>query len=82
MKTNPRGRLDVLALAVAERLFGEHVEKRIGVKVWPALQPLAEEGVKRGMKHLGIPRKNLLNTPVGKSVEAAFQKTRVSGGCA
>ena len=83
MKANPKGRVDVLALSVAERLTHEKLEPRIGgVAVWNALKPLAEQGIKAGMKSLGVPRKNLFETPLGKIVADAFDRTRVSGGCA
>ena len=59
-----------------------HVESRIGVDLWPALKPLAQEGINAGMKALGVPRRNLLETPLGKAVSAAFDRTRASGGCA
>lgn len=77
MRTNPKGRLDVLALSVAERLTHTHVESRYGVDVWPALKPLAQEGIKAGMKALGVPRKNLLASEFGKALESALQ----SRGC-
>ena len=82
MKTTPKGRVDMLALSLAQQLTHAHVESRIGVDVWPALQPLAQEGIRAGMKALGVPRKNLLDTPLGKIVADAFDRTRVSGGCA
>ena len=68
MKANPQGRLDVALLAIAERLNAKHLESRLGCSVWPALKPLAQEGIKR----LGVSRKNLLKTPLGKAVAAAF----------
>jgi len=71
MKANPHGRLDLLALAVAERLTHARLEPRIGVPVWDALKPLAERGIKQGMKRLRVPRKNLLATPLGKIVAQA-----------
>jgi hypothetical protein len=71
MKANPKGRLDVLALAVAERLTAKHVEPRIGFPVWDVLKPLAEEGIRAGMKRLRVPRKNLLATPFGKAMARA-----------
>jgi hypothetical protein len=73
MNANPKGRLDVLALAVAERLTAKHVESRIGFPVWDALKPLAERGIKEGMKRLRVPRKNLLATPLGKIVMQAME---------
>jgi hypothetical protein len=79
MKANPQGRLDVALLAIAERLTEAHLKPRVGnALVWPVLKPLAQEGIKR----LGVSRKNLLDTPLGKAVAAAFEgRTRVSGGC-
>ena len=73
----------MLALALAERLTHERLEPRIGnVPVWDALKPIAEQGIKVGMKALGVPRKNLLNTGFGKALETALDRSRVSGGCA
>jgi hypothetical protein len=81
MKTNPKGRVDVLALAVAERLTHDRLEPRIGnAPVWDALKPLAEQGIRAGMKALGIPRKNLLASDFGRALESAFDRTRLSGG--
>ncbi len=87
MKANPKGRVDVLAMALAERLTHAKVDPHYGVDfagrvVWPALKPIAQEGIKAAMKALGVPRKNLLDTPLGKAAVAAFDRTRVSGGCA
>jgi hypothetical protein len=83
MTRNPKGRVDVLARALAERLTHERLEPRIGnVPVWDVLKPIAEQGIKAGMKSLGVPCKNLLNSGFGKALEAALDRTRVSGGCA
>ena len=82
MNANPKGRVDVLALSIAERLTHEKLEPRIGgVPVWDALKPLAQEGIKAGMKALGVPRRNLLDTPLGKIVSDALGPS-ISGGCA
>ena len=81
MKANHKGRVDLLALALAERLTHERLEPRIGgVPVWDFLKPLAQESIAAGMRALGVPRKNLLDTPLGKAAVDAFE--RVSGGCA
>jgi hypothetical protein len=76
MKANTQGRLDMALLAIAERLTEAHLKPRIGgALVWPVLKPLAHEGIKR----LGVTRKNLLDTPLGKAVAAAFEsRTRES----
>ena len=55
MSANPKGRVDVLALALAERLTHERLEPRIGnVPVWDALKPIVQEGIKAGMKAAGV----------------------------
>lgn len=83
MSANPKGRVDVLALALAERLTHERLEPRIGnVPVWDALKPIVQEGIKAGMKAAGVPRKNLLATGFGAALESALSRTRASGGCA
>ena len=82
MKANPQGRVDVLALSLAERLTRTHVNPQLGASVWDCLKPIAEQGIKAGMKALGVPKKNLLETPLGKVVADAFERTRVSGGAA
>lgn len=79
MKTSPIGRLDVLALKSARRVF----ETRARVpKMWPIIEPLAQIGIAEGMKRLGIPKRNLLKTKLGKAFVDALERTRVSaGGC-
>ena len=81
MKANPKGRVDLLALAVAERLTHERLEPRIAnVAIWDVLKPLAEQGIKAAMKALGVPKRNLFDTPTGKAIAAAVGRTRASGG--
>ena len=74
MRANPQGRVDLLALGIAERAVKTRVEPCLGTPVWDGLKPILADAVKAGMKRLGIPRKDVFaHTPIGKAVKQALQ---------
>ena len=83
MNANPKGRVDVLALSVVERIILSRAANGSPIPaIWDALKPAAEQAIKAGMKAAGVPRKNLLATGFGAALESALGRTRASGGCA
>jgi len=67
-RQNPTGRADLLVLAIAERATRTRLEPRAGVPLWDFLEPLAQAAIKR----IGVPRKNLLASGLGKAVQDAI----------
>lgn len=67
-RQNPTGRLDVAILAAAEKVTRTRLEPRAGFPLWDFIAPLAQAAVKR----MGVPRKNLLSSGLGKAVQDAI----------